>query len=150
LGFQFFNNFFSQVVTVFVILDPVATVPVFLAVTAGLERRRRLLVAVYALAVAFLVMLFFIIVHRRRRRDHDGDVAVRLQDATVPGAGDDDRHPGAVPGPAVRRVRRRRCDFPRAGPAGIEIVSRVFGLILASIAITNNMIAAIELGFGLA
>jgi small neutral amino acid transporter SnatA (MarC family) len=34
------------------------------------------------------------------------------------------------------------------GRPGIEIVSRVFGLILASIAVTN-MIAAIKLSFGL-
>jgi multiple antibiotic resistance protein len=35
------------------------------------------------------------------------------------------------------------------GKPGIEIISRVFGLILSSIAVTN-MIAAIKLSFGLA
>ena len=62
MGLQFLNDFFFEFVTLFVILDPVATVPVFLAVTVGLERRRQLLVAFYALGVAFLVLLLFICV----------------------------------------------------------------------------------------
>jgi multiple antibiotic resistance protein len=62
LGPQFLNEFFFEFVTLFVILDPVATVPVFLAVTVGLERKGQLLVALYALGVAFLILLFFICV----------------------------------------------------------------------------------------
>jgi len=58
----FANHLFFEVVTLFVILDPVATLPIFLAVTAGLERGKALLVALYALGVAFLVLLFFILV----------------------------------------------------------------------------------------
>ena len=37
MGLQFLNDFFFEFVTLFVILDPVATVPVFLAVTVGLD-----------------------------------------------------------------------------------------------------------------
>lgn len=58
----FLNDFFYEVVTLFVILDPVATLPIFLAVTAGLSRKQSLLVAFYALGTAFLILLFFIVV----------------------------------------------------------------------------------------
>jgi len=54
----FLNHFFSEAVTLFVILDPVATLPIFLAVTAGLDRRKSLLVAFYALAISFVILLF--------------------------------------------------------------------------------------------
>lgn len=60
----FVNDFFYEFVTLFVILDPIATVPIFLMVTAGLDRKRSLLVAAYALGVAFLILLFFIVVGR--------------------------------------------------------------------------------------
>jgi multiple antibiotic resistance protein len=60
VGVTFANNFVYEFVTLFVILDPVATVPIFLFVTAGLTRRQSLVVAAYALGVAFLVLLFFI------------------------------------------------------------------------------------------
>ena len=60
----FLNHFFYEFVTLIVILDPVATVPIFLMVTAGLPRRQALLVAAYAVGVAFLIMLFFILVGR--------------------------------------------------------------------------------------
>ena len=38
-GVHFNNNFAYELVTLFVILDPVATVPIFLFVTAGLARK---------------------------------------------------------------------------------------------------------------
>jgi len=60
----FLNDFFYEFVTLFVILDPFATVPLFLVVTAGLDRRKSLLVAAYALGTAFLILLFFIVVGR--------------------------------------------------------------------------------------
>ncbi len=60
MGTTFSSNFLYEFVTLFVILDPVATVPIFLFVTAGLSRRQGLGVAAYALGVAFLVLLFFI------------------------------------------------------------------------------------------
>lgn len=57
---HFIHSFIYEFVTLFVILDPVATVPVFLAVTVGLGRRQALQVAAYAIGFAFLVLLFFI------------------------------------------------------------------------------------------
>ena len=56
----FTHTFIYEFVTLFVVLDPVATLPVFLAVTAGLARAQSLWVALYALGVSFLVLLFFI------------------------------------------------------------------------------------------
>ena len=58
----FAHDFVYEFVTLLVILDPIATIPIFLAVTAGLERKRALLVAAYALGISFLVLLFFIAV----------------------------------------------------------------------------------------
>jgi multiple antibiotic resistance protein len=205
----FFNNFFYQVVTLFVILDPVATVPVFLSVTAGLERRRQLLVAFYALVVAFLVLLFFICVGPGLLNalhipmpsfQLAGSLVLLLfglrmvlgkviEDAQALPADTTPLEravfPLAIPGIAgagailtvmlLTDYKTRSfteqvtttgililclgllfCLFAAAGVIsrilgrpGIEIVSRVFGLILASIAVTN-MIAAIKLSFGLA
>jgi multiple antibiotic resistance protein len=207
LGFEFFNNFFYQVVTLFVILDPVATVPVFLVVTAGLDRRRQLLVAFYALVVAFLVMLFFIIVGPGLLNalhipmpsfQLAGSIVLLFGLRMVLGKVIEDAQglpadttplqravfPLAIPGIAgagaimtvmlLTDYKTRSFSeqvattsilvlclallfgvFTAAGvisrvlgKPGIEIVSRVFGLILASIAVTN-MIAAIKLSFGL-
>ena len=58
----FLNHFFYEFVTLFVILDPVATIPIYLSVTAGLDRRTALLVAFYALGVSVLILLFFIVI----------------------------------------------------------------------------------------
>ena len=58
---SFLNDFFYEFVTLFVILDPVATVPIFLMVTACLDRKRSLLVAAYALGVAFVILLFVLV-----------------------------------------------------------------------------------------
>lgn len=46
--------------TLLVILDPIATVPVFLAVTAGLKWKDSLKVAVTALSIAFGILVVFI------------------------------------------------------------------------------------------
>jgi multiple antibiotic resistance protein len=62
LAFEFPHDFFYEFVTLFAVLDPTAAIPVFLAVTAALPRRKSLLVAVYAVGVAFLVLFFFIAV----------------------------------------------------------------------------------------
>ena len=61
MGAIFPNDVLYEFVTLFVVLDPIATLPVFTAVSAGLNRRQSLLVAFYALGVAFLVLLFFIV-----------------------------------------------------------------------------------------
>jgi multiple antibiotic resistance protein len=52
LAYEFF--------TLLVILDPIATVPVFLAVTAGLKWKDSLKVAVTALTIAFGILVVFI------------------------------------------------------------------------------------------
>jgi multiple antibiotic resistance protein len=58
---SFSNHFLFEFVTLLVVLDPVATIPIYLAVSRGLDRKRALLVAFYALAVSFLILLFFIV-----------------------------------------------------------------------------------------
>ena len=46
--------------TLFVILDPVSTIPIFLAATVGLARNQALKVGAYAVSISFVVLLFFI------------------------------------------------------------------------------------------
>ena len=204
----FLNDFFYEFVTLFVILDPIATVPIFLMVTAGLDRKRALLVAAYAVGVAFLILLFFIVVGRPLLSAHP------LPHSTFPPAGSlvlllvgvnlvlgkvtedalsmpEDAtplqravFPLAVPGIAgagailtvvlltdnnVRSFGEQVTTtatlalclfllfvayalagtlFRLLGKPGIEIVSRVFGLILSSIAVTG-LVVAIKLSFGL-
>ena len=205
---KFLNDFFFEFVTLFVILDPVATVPVFLSVTTGLDRRRSLLVAVYALGVAFLILLFFICIGQgllnalhipmasfqlagslvlllfglrmvldKVIEDAQGmpKEATPLQRAIFPLA-----IPGIAGAGAILTVMLLTDNKVRSfaeqvattgilvlcmvllfglfaaagvisrllGRPGIEIVSRVFGLILASIAVTG-MIVAVKLSFGL-
>src|SRR5262249_3946573 len=41
--------------------DPIATIPLFLVATDGLDRRRSILVAFYAVVISFIVLLFFIV-----------------------------------------------------------------------------------------
>ena len=57
---SFAHGLIYEFVTLFVVLDPIATVPVFLKVTQGMSFRRALLVAFYAVVVSFLVLLVFI------------------------------------------------------------------------------------------
>jgi multiple antibiotic resistance protein len=57
---MFPSNFVYEFFTLLVILDPIATVPVFLAVTYGLKWRDALKVALTALAVAFGILTIFI------------------------------------------------------------------------------------------
>ena len=54
------SSFFYEVVTLYVVLDPVAAIPIFLAATRGLDTKDRLKVAFYGVAVAFVIFLFFI------------------------------------------------------------------------------------------
>lgn len=204
----FLNDFFYEFVTLLVILDPFATVPLFLLVTAGLERRQSLLVAAYALGVAFLILLFFIVVGRpllsalhipmasfqlagslilllfglkmalgkvaEEAMDVPAD-ATLLQRAVFPLA-----IPGIAGAGAILTVVLLTDNNVRSfseqvtttgilalclcllfvayaiagtvfrllGKPGIEIVTRVFGLILSSIAVTG-LIIAIKLAFGL-
>ncbi|CAN5920516.1 MarC family protein [soil metagenome] len=204
----FLNDFFYEVVTLFVILDPVATLPIFLAVTAGLDRKNSLLVAFYALATAFLILLFFIIVGQGLLNalhipmasfQMAGSLVLLLfglrmvlgkvmEDAAALPADatpfERAIFPLAIPGIAgagailtvvlltdnkVRSLGEQVTTtgilvlclavlfvlfaaasliFRLIGKPGVEIVSRVFGLILTSIAVTG-LITAIKLSFGL-
>lgn len=206
---SFASDFFYEVVTLFVILDPVATIPIFLSVAGGLDKKRQLLIAFYALSVAFAVLLFFICVGQpllsalhipMASFQLAGSIVLLLFGVRmVLGKVVEDAQslppetppfqravfPLAIPGICgagailtvmlltdnnVRSVTEQAittgilllclavlfCIYAAAGlifrvlgRPGIEIVSRVFGLILASIAVTN-MIAAVKLSFGLA
>jgi len=206
---QFVNTFLYEFVTLFVILDPVATLPVFLAATVGLTRRQSMAVAGYAVGISFLVLLFFIaggqfllealkipmpafqlagsivlllfglsLVLGRVTKE----AAAMPADATLL---DRAIYPLAIPGIAgagailtvvlltdnnTRTFAEQVSTtgilvlclsclfvlfavasflFRILGRSGIEIVSRVFGLILCSIAV-NGLIIAIKLSFHLA
>ena len=204
----FLHDFFYEFVTLFVILDPVATVPIFLMVTAGLGRRQSLLVAAYALGVAFVILLFFILVGQQLLSalhipmasfQLAGSLVLLLfglkmvlgkvteeamampADATlfqravsplaipgIAGAGAiltvvllTDNHVRSFGEQLTTTVILALCLclffvlyavagslFRLLGKPGIEIVSRVFGLILASIAVTG-LVVAFKLSFGL-
>lgn len=208
MGTTFTHTFIYELVTLFVILDPVATVPVFLAATVGLNRKQSLKVAAYAVSVAFAVLLFFIVAGKLLLNalhiampafQLAGSIVLLLfglkmvlgqitqEAAAIPeGASLIERavYPLAIPGIAgagamltvvlltdnqtrsfAEQVRTTGelalclltlfglyaasgLLFRLLGRAGIEIISRVFGLILASIAV-NGLITAIKLSFGL-
>lgn len=202
----FTNTFLYEFVTLFVVLDPVATVPVFLSVTGGLSRGRSLTVAAYALGISFLVLLFFIsggqfllqaLKIPMASFQLAGSIVLLLfglkmvlgrvtaEAAEMPAEAtliERAIYPLAIPGIAgagailtvvlltdnsVRSLAEQGitmgilalclvCFFVLfaaagaigrlLGKSGIEIVSRVFGLILASIAV-NGLVVAIKLSF---
>jgi multiple antibiotic resistance protein len=206
VGTSFAHDFLYEFVTLFVILDPVATVPIFLFVTAGLARAQALRVAAYALGVAFLVLLFFIAGGRFLLAELKIPMAsfqlagslillifginmvlgkITGEVARVPGDAtllERAIYPLAIPGIAgagailtvvlltdnnARTFAEQAQTtgilvlclacffvlyavsgliFRLLGRSGVEIVSRVFGLILASIAV-NGLITAIKLSF---
>ena len=207
MGTTFTHTFLYELVTLFVILDPVATVPIFLAATAGLSRKQSLQVAAYAVSVAFGVLLFFIVggqfllnaLHIAMPSFQlAGSIVLLLfglkmvlgkvteEAASIPPESsllERSIYPLAMPGIAgagamltvvlltdnnVRTFKEQATTtgelvlcmvalfgvyamsgllFRLLGRAGIEIISRVFGLILASIAV-NGLITAIKLSFG--
>jgi multiple antibiotic resistance protein len=208
MGPAYLNSFIYEFVTLFVILDPVATVPLFITVTAGLTQRRSLAVAGAAIGIAFLVLLFFIVGGQFLL------AALKIPMASFQLAGslvlllfglkmvlgkvyDEVRglpkeatvmeraiYPLAIPGIAgpgailtvvlltdynVRTFAEQAVAtgilaiclggffllyaasgliFRLLGPPGIQIVSRVFGLILCSIAV-HGLVVAIKLSFNL-
>lgn len=208
MGPAFLHDFFYEFVTLLVILDPFATVPLFLMVTAGLDRRESLKVAAYALGIAFLVMLFFIVAGRALLAALHIPMAsfqlagslilllfglkmalgkVAEEAMAVPADATPLQRavfPLAVPGIAgagailtvvlltdnnVRSLGEQVTTtailalclcvlfaayavastlFRLLGKPGIEIITRVFGLILSSIAVTG-LVVAIKLSFGL-
>lgn len=202
------NHITYEFVTLFVVLDPIASLPVFVAVTAGLSRRQSLLVGFYALGISFLVLLFFIVAGQHLLNalripmasfQLAGSLVLLLfglkmvlgkiseeADAVGAAGGLLERavYPLAVPGIAgagamltvvlltdnnTRSVAEQVTTtsilllclviffvlfslagaiFRVLGRPGVEIVSRVFGLILASIAITS-LVIAIKMSFGI-
>ena len=209
MGVSFVNTFIYEFVTLFVILDPVATLPVFLAATVGLTRRQSLGVAAYAVGISFLVLLFFIAGGQFLLEELKipmpafqlaGSIVLLLfglslvlgkitkEAAAMPAdASLVERavYPLAIPGIAgagailtvvlltdnnTRSFSEQASTtgilvlclaclfvlfalasflFRILGRSGVEIVSRVFGLILCSIAV-NGLIIAIKLSFHLA
>ena len=204
----FTHTFVYELVTLFVILDPVSTIPVFLAATGGLARKDLFKVAAYAVSIAFVVLLFFIVGGQHLLTalhipmasfQVAGSIVLLLfglklvlgtvteEAAAIPeGTSPFDRaiYPLAIPGIAgpgsmltvvlltdnnVRSFKEQAITtgelviclvillgiywiatflYRMLGRGGIEIVSRVFGLIVASIAV-NNLIIAVKLSFGL-
>lgn len=55
------TSVFEKFVLLWVTIDPIGTVPVFLAVTAGMDARRRRRIALEASAFAALILLFFLV-----------------------------------------------------------------------------------------
>lgn len=208
MNVEFGHTFLYEFVTLFVVLDPVATIPIFLAVTGGLSRVQTLTVAAYALGVAFLVLLFFIAGGQllldalkipMPAFQLAGSLVLLLfglqmvlgrvtdEAAKVPQSAsllERAIYPLAIPGVAgagsmltvvlltdnnIRSVGEQALTvgilvaclsiffalfalsnvvFRVLGKSGVEIISRVFGLILASIAV-NGLVTAIKMSFGL-
>jgi multiple antibiotic resistance protein len=57
---EFAHHWFYEFVTLLVVLDPIATVPLFMAASAGLSRVDSARLAVYAVGTAFAILLLFI------------------------------------------------------------------------------------------
>jgi multiple antibiotic resistance protein len=55
------KDFITNFVTLWVVLDPISAVPIFLALTPGMEPARRRMVATKAVLVSLGVLLFFIV-----------------------------------------------------------------------------------------
>lgn len=58
---MFPNHLAYEFSTLIVVLDPIATVPVFMAVTHDLNRKESLRVAIYSVLLSFLILLIFIV-----------------------------------------------------------------------------------------
>ena len=205
---MFSNSFVYEFVTLYVILDPIATLPVFLAVTTGLSRGRQLAVGATSILIAFAILMFFIVVgdqllealhvpmasfqlagglvlllfglqmtlgkvtETALAMPADATIIQRsvypLAMPTIAGAGSimtvmllTDNTDRTIPEQIQTTAVLAAClvalfaGFVLAsflsrllGRSGIEIITRVFGLILTSIAVTN-LVIAIKLSFGL-
>jgi multiple antibiotic resistance protein len=204
----FTHSFGYELVMLFVILDPVSTIPIFLAATLGLARKDSLKVGAYAASISFGVLLVFIAGGQLLLNalhipmpsfQLAGSIVLLLfglklvlgkvteEAAAIPGGTpmfERAIYPLAIPGIAgpgamltvvlltdnnVRTVKEQALTtaelaiclaillgiyamasflYRVLGRGGIEIVSRVFGLIVSSIAV-NNLIIAVKLSFGL-
>ena len=204
----FLSDFFYEFVTLLVVLDPVGVIPLFLAVVGGLDRRRSILVAFYAVLIAFFILLFFIVAGQSllaalkiqmpsfqlagslvlllfglqmvlgKMSEQMASLppeAMLLDRAVYPLAIPNIAGPGAILTVVLLTDNRARTVeeqvittgvlalglvvmfaafglatliFRFLGRAGIEVVTRVSGLILASIAVTG-LIESIKVSFGL-
>jgi len=206
---EFASHWLYEFVTLMVILDLIATVPLFMAVTAGLDRKQARHVAIYSIATAFGILVFFIVFGQLLLEAmkipmasfqlagsllflvmglqmatgqlglHQPTVANNasslLSKALYPLA-----TPGIAGGGAILTVVLLTDNKTRSleeqvttavvllaclsvhlvtfffagfvqrwlGINGIQVISRVFGLILTSVAV-NGIIVAIKLSFGL-
>lgn len=57
-----FDTILQEFITLWVVIDPIGTLPVFLAVTAGMSPAARRSVAFKSILVSFLILLLFIVV----------------------------------------------------------------------------------------
>lgn len=203
------HQWFYEFLTLLVVLDPIATVPVFMAVTHGLSRSQAMKVGAIGLGVAFLILLFFIIAGRWFLQTLEIPMAsfqlagslilllialsmvtgkLNAQVASIPkdaslvhraiyplampviaGAGGiltvvmlADNHARTAVEQGLTILVVIAClsvhfvsfflssfILRLIGLHGVEVFSRVFGLMLASIAV-NGLIISIKLSFGLA
>lgn len=199
----------TQFVTLFVVIDPAATIALFLITAQGLTRVQARLVAIIAPVIAFLVLLFFIVffellleamhiplpsfqlagsivlliyglhlVFDRIKADDsfdinttEGLVARSVYPLAIPGLAG----PGSMMTVTLLTENYSRSLLQQAqtvgivaiclaivvliyfaaepisrllGKGGLSTISRVMGLILSSIAVTNGVVA-IKLIFGL-
>ena len=54
------ENFITVFIVYFVVIDPVGTAPIFLAITTHLNKRQKILTALEGTFVAGAIMLFFL------------------------------------------------------------------------------------------
>lgn len=55
------SQYFTDLITLWVVIDPIGTLPVFLAVTAGMGAAAARRTALRATAASFVVLLFFVV-----------------------------------------------------------------------------------------
>jgi multiple antibiotic resistance protein len=55
------DHFIEDLVSFFVVIDPIGTIPVFIAVTMGLGAKKRKTIALKSIMYAFLILLFFVL-----------------------------------------------------------------------------------------
>lgn len=55
------NNLFHEFITLWAVIDPIGTIPIFLAVAAGRNKTEMRKLALVAVGIAALVLLFFIV-----------------------------------------------------------------------------------------
>lgn len=56
-----FTSLFEEFVTIWVVVDPIGTIPVFLAFTGGMAAKQRIKVALQSVAIAGGILFFFIV-----------------------------------------------------------------------------------------